>query len=456
MNATESSPELADALNRFRNLFDPEEINARQAHGANTVYTPWVVVWLLVYQRLQGNASLNEAVDEFLRIANPLPLKRPSVDSLPLNRRIDEDTLSANSGAYSRARTRLEAQVADDIADHVFDTLMKATPPSWQKRRVFMIDGTTSKLTPNAALPALYPPASNQHGLGVWPIVHWAVAHELSSGCAVRPETGAMYGPNAVGEVELAQRLLARIPEKSVLMADRNFGVLAMFYEATQAGHDVVTRLTEARFRSMVRQARRVGPGRWKLAWRPSRAERIKHPKWPADLQVAVTLHERPMTDGAGDEAKLWLVTTLASSGLDLADLYRQRLHVETDISDVKVALKMEELRGHSADMVRKELALGMVAYNLVVQTRRLAAQRIGLEPRRLSFKGVWSLVRTLLLSPNEWPLEKWAKTFDRVLRKAGQRKLPKRPGRKYRREVLPRGRKFPNRTDITKEPTPK
>ena len=73
-------------------------------------------------------------------------------------------------------------------------------------------------------LSALYPPASNQHGEGVWPIVHWAVAHEMASGCALRPEIGAMYGPHAVSEVELGRRLIARIPRKSVVMADCNFG----------------------------------------------------------------------------------------------------------------------------------------------------------------------------------------------------------------------------------------
>ena len=63
-------------------------------------------------------------------------------------------------------------------------------------------------------------------------IVHWVVAHELASGCAVRPETGPMYGPGAVGELALATRLLPRLPAHSVLLADRNFGVFAFAYAA--------------------------------------------------------------------------------------------------------------------------------------------------------------------------------------------------------------------------------
>jgi len=436
MDASLPSPELADALRRFQELFEPEAINARQAHGPATIYTPWVVVWLFVYQRIHGNATLQQAVAELFRLA----------DQLPENRRIQEETLSANTGAYSRARARLNARVADEIADHVFDTLMGATAPSWQDRRVFLVDGTTSKLRSSNQLRSQYPPASNQHGTGVWPIMYWVVAHELASGCAVRPEMGAMYGPNAISEVALAGRIIPRIPAKSVLMADRNFGVFAFYYAARQAGHDVVTRLTAVRFRSMVRSARPAGPGRWELRWRPTRADRLKHPEWPAAAGVSVTLHERTVVSPQGEEQTLWLVTTLAADGASLAELYRQRQNVETDIRDVKVALKMEELRGHSADVLAKELALGMVAYNLVVQVRRLAEQRIHLEPRRLSFTGVWSLVRTVLFSPNEWTLDQWVSKFEWVLRGASQRKLAHRPGRTYPREVLTRGRKFPER----------
>ena len=163
------------------------------------------------------------------------------------------------------------------------------------------------------------------------------------------------------------------------------------------------------------------------------------------------------MTNSKGVSQTLWLVTTLLSAdGESVAAVYRHRLDVESDIRDVKVALQMENLRGRSDAMIAKELAMGMVAYNLVVQVRRLAAQRIHVEPRRLSFTGVWSLVKTILLSPHDGTLEDYESKFDAVLRWAGQRKLPNRPGREYPRTVLPRGRKFPNRTQEAEVLMPK
>ena len=41
---TAPSGELASALQRFGQLFEPAAIDARQAHGPATIYTPAVVV----------------------------------------------------------------------------------------------------------------------------------------------------------------------------------------------------------------------------------------------------------------------------------------------------------------------------------------------------------------------------------------------------------------------------
>jgi hypothetical protein len=314
---------------------------------------------------------------------------------------------------------------------------------------VFLLDGTTSALASVPRLRQEFPPATNQHRRSPWPILHWAVAHELSSACALRPEIGAKYGPAAVSEVTLAIRLLARLPPHAVLMADRNFGLFAFLHAAHAAGHDVVTRLTEVRFRALVKHSRPREPGRWELRWKPSAAERRKHPELPADAVVNVELHQVEVITSEGKPLTLWLATTLTISGQKLAELYGLRFHVETDIRNVKVVLRMDELRGQSRAMLRKELALGTVAYNLVIQIRRLAAQQAGVPPRRLSFSGSWSLVKIILLDPLQWTAEAFLRNFRQVLRGCAQRKIPNRPGRQYPRQLLRRSQKYPYRARL-------
>jgi hypothetical protein len=425
--------EFARACEQFRSLLDRDNINALQPPGPAAIYTPYVVVWLLVYQRLNANASLRDAVAELLQ----------STSGLSQQRRVVEQTLSSNSGAYSRARSRLEPLVAEHVADYVYQTLIAATPPSWGDRRALILDGTTLTLAPTPELKEAFPPARNQHGASAWPVCLLVTAHELASGCAIRPEIGAMYGDDAVGELDLAERLLRRLPEKALLLADRNFGVFAFCRAAVAAGHDVVARLTESRFRSLQRKASARGPGTWTLNWKPTRYDRQSHPELPADASVSVRLHEVRVND----QLTLWLVTTLSDSGAALAELYRLRQDVETDIRDVKIALKLEEVRSKSAAMLSKELALSMVAYNLVVQVRRLAARKAGVQPRRLSFTGVWTLVKVILLAHQERTPQQWLAKFELVLRAATQQKLPNRPGRSYPRQVIPRRRKHPERS---------
>ena len=438
MSTPQSTPAAASPeWELFGALLPLEFLNELQPTPPQTAYTPWVVTWLLVYQRLHNNAALNDAVAYFiLRVP---PHARPDC------KRVQQRTLSPNSAAYSQARSNLSPDVLDRAVRTVFDSLVGAYPPSWNARRAFILDGTTLGLAPTDQLRQTFPPASNQNGSSHWPIMHMVVAHELASGLAAPPATGAMYGPDAVGEVGLAEQLLAELPPHSVLLADRNFGVFAFAHAATVAGHDVVVRLTEVRFRALLKNGARAGKGRWKLAWKPSPHDREAHPRLPADAMIGGWLHEvRVRAD-----LTLWLFGTLESTGAELAALYAQRSNVETDIRDLKATLELDGLRGRSASMVRKELLAAVVAYNVTNQVRRLAATRVGVEPRRLSFAGVWSLVRQF--AP-VWPADPIAgealqAAFDQLLRLCGQRRLPKRaPRRSYPREVIPRRRKFPER----------
>src|SRR5437870_9877214 len=99
----------AEERRLFGQLLCPEFLNALDPPEPSAVYTPYVVVWLLVYQRLHGNASLNDAVAELL---TNFPRH-----ALPDCKRTRDDRLSANTGAYSRARSRLPYDVAATASD---------------------------------------------------------------------------------------------------------------------------------------------------------------------------------------------------------------------------------------------------------------------------------------------------------------------------------------------------
>ena len=115
---------------------------------------------------------------------------------------------------------------------------------------------------------------------------------------------------------------------------------------------------------------------------------------------------------------------------------------MEHDIRDLKVSLSLENLRCRSVDMMKKELLTSVVAYNLVIQFRRQAAEVAKLAPRRLSFKEVWYTFRSFLLNQPPCSLSEWQTRYNDALQIAARGKLPNRPDPSYKRKAHPRRQK--------------
>ena len=93
----------------------------------------------------------------------------------------------------------------------------------------------------------------------------------------------------------------------------------------------------------------------------------------------------------------LIVVTTLLDAAVfskaDLTDLYHSRWHIELDLRSIKTAMGMDIVRGKTPDMVRKELWMCMLAYNLIRAVMSKAAKDHGVLPRTLSFTGALQAV---------------------------------------------------------------
>lgn len=422
--------EFDKAFEQIQELVDLSQADALFPTHPNAVYTTSVVLWMLVYQRMNPDASLEAAVKKLLD-------SKPEL--LPDNKRVSEGTLSLNTGAYSRARTRLPCSVAEWFASQVSQSMIEASPASFQNRRVFMIDGTTITLAAEPELQEQYPPASNQYGEGVWPVALLVVAHELASGAALVPEVGAMYGPEAVSETALIDNCLTQMPPDSIVMADAGYGIFSVAHKVQLADLSFLFRLSKQRFDRLRKTATLVDEGAnwktWSCQWQPSPSERKKHPDLPADAVLSVQLHEFETDEGK----PLYLVTSLDESVEMLSDLYARRVDVEVDIRNIKVVLDTENIRARSVEMFHKELLTSMVSYNLVVQFRRQAAELVKVPPRRMSFKRTWTTYRQFLLSSMYTTAADWRERYRFALGIAMQDKLPNRPGRKYPREAYRR-----------------
>src|SRR5438045_5861978 len=84
---------------------------------ARGIYSLAVVVWLMLWQRLDGRGTLATAVQQVVQGALG--------DLLPPEKRVREQRVSSNTGALSRAQKRLPLEVVEGACDQIFAHLMK-------------------------------------------------------------------------------------------------------------------------------------------------------------------------------------------------------------------------------------------------------------------------------------------------------------------------------------------
>jgi hypothetical protein len=208
-------------------------------------------------------------------------------------------------------------------------------------------------------------------------------------------------------------------------------------YRLLQISHarsvDLLVRLNTQIVQALARQAHlRLRPGDDVLIeWVPSPKTRVEPglPVAPLAGRLIYVRLERP----GFRPRDLYLFTTLTDDSLypvlELVQLYTRRWDVELDLRHVKTTLDMDRLTGKSVDMVRKELWAGLLAYNLVRGLMGRAAQRAGVLPWALSVARCWRrIVDTLRALPPHLTRETVAVILNRLLKRLGLCRLPKRP----------------------------
>lgn len=430
--------------------FLDQALSESGARRNNGLYTPLVVLWLLIWQRLQGGASMESAVIELIRGLPPTFWPRPC--KRIRDWREGNQIPSSNTAAYNQARQALPLSIVEKSSDRIFNQLIaRLAPPAEEgSPRAFILDGSSLRAPHTPELCEVYPPGSNQHGESHWPILRVVVAHDLYTGLAMRPEWGAMYGDEAVSEQALLERALDRLPAQAMVMGDANFGVFSVAFAAVQRGRPVLLRLTAERARRLAGETLRDGVDR-ALVWKPTPADRKSRPELPAEACVPGRLLVRRVQPDCGAPFLLALFTTvLSSSAEEVLRLYGQRWNIETDLRTLKSTLSLDQLTCSTPDMVAKEIEMGITTYNLVRALIGFASEQSGIPPRGYRFTKVRLILQAF--GPklaNASTLQEAQQIMAAIMKCVQQSKLPTRRRKRPTspRAVWKRGAYFPTRT---------
>jgi hypothetical protein len=249
---------------------------------------------------------------------------------------------------------------------------------------VLLADGTTTTLSDTEENQTAYPqPASQREGLG-FPIMRLVVLLCLASGALLDAAEGPCKGKGG-DEQTLLRSLLGNLQAGDVLLGDAYFPTYFLLCELARLGVDGVFEQYGARRRSTdFSTGERLGAKDHLIVW-----TKPKRPDWMSPQQYADvpdTLTVREFYAGG----KILVTTFLCPKDTPkrmLKALYRRRWNVELDVRNIKTTLGMEALRCRTPEMVRKELWVYLLAYNLIRLLMAQAAALADQVPRQLSFK---------------------------------------------------------------------
>jgi hypothetical protein len=400
-------PTLEELFPVFRSCFTRATIRQLLVQSAPTttfywrLFTPLIVLWCLIVQRLSADHT-GDALLSHLHSGAADALDPDDLHPQPLSQRLQSESTSA----YTQGRERMPRALLTAASRQVVQTVQAwladtPTPPRWKGHAVRLLDGTTFRLAPTPDLVTTYGQARNQHGDG-----YWVIVRSVASFCLFTQQCcGLAEDRPTVSESALTRAVLEADQPDTVFVGDCNFGVYRVAQVAQALRQHVVLRRQARQARALLRANGYRGPLASGLDW-PVR--------WACgkDTQVDPTLPCEPL-DGrlifvrlvkAGFRPiDLYLFTSLtdpqAYPVADLVALYGLRWQVEIDYRHIKTTLAMDEFTAQTPEMFRKELAAGLLTYNLICATLVQAAERAQLTPNRLSFQRALRRVRDALLT---------------------------------------------------------
>ena len=352
-------------------------------------FPPHVTLWTFLWQVLSANGSCREAVTRVraLRVAQ------------------GQVPPSPNTGSYCKARLRLPEAVVAWLAKAAGQRLSHQAPAEWRwkGRIVKVVDGTTVSMPDTPANQAAYPQQRQQQpGVG-FPIARLLGVFGLASGSLLHLTSGRYQGKET-GEPALFRQVIPTLAPGEVVLGDRCYSSYFMLAELQARGVAYVGRQHQRRPTDL-RRGTRLGREDHLVCWpkpvRPAWLDAASSAQMPAQLRVR-ELRVRVPCKGFRTTVLLVVTTLLTPKAYakdDLAELYRVRWHAELDLRILKTVLGMDVLRSKTPEMVRKELWMYMVVYNLIRTVMAQAAARAGLLPRTLSFTGALQAVNLVGLA---------------------------------------------------------
>src|SRR3989441_6681542 len=218
----------------------------------------------------------------------------------------------------------------------------------WQGWRLVALDGTQFSLINTPQVTATLEKARTRRGRAAFAKITTAVLLELG----LHNPLAAAVGRKGESEWALAQRLLAQLPKRALLLGDRLYGVVAFALAAHGACQRVGSHFVLRASRTVKPRVIKRLPDGSRLVGLPVRARRNPNRivEWLEVREIRVRVGrngQRP------HELRLWttLLDPRTAPALDLARVYASRWEHELYFRDIKRQLRRTRSEEHTSEL---------------------------------------------------------------------------------------------------------
>ena len=361
--------------------------------------------------------------------------------------------ISSSDSAYCQARSRLDPAWLESLGEESVQRLAQRKDKQWDwdGRRVLLVDGTSCQLPDTLKNQESYPQPSEQKAGCGHPVMQLVGLFDLANGALLKWEKSPLH----VSETGMfGNGIHGQLNPEDVIVADRAYGTYLNIALARSKGADAVFRLHQAR-KYKFPKGKDDMVIRWERPSMSSRPDYYMEEEWeglPESMEVRL-VKVKVRIKGLGPTEFILATTLMDASVEDLAMLYFRRWKIEVFFRDIKTTLGMELLKGKSPSIAEKEVAMHLLAYNLMRYLMQ-EASRLSEQPlEEMSFTGTrdstehW--VGAIVLASSQKARNM---AMDGLYRCIASDLLPIRPGRSEPRAVKRRPKGYQLLTRPRKE----
>ena len=412
------------SLSEILNSNEFQDIIADCREYRERVYTPTKTLFMFIKQVLNADKSCRRAVASAVGEQIIIGGKK----------------ISSNTGPYCKARQRLPEATVKTLMQQTGASSSNKSLKQWKifNREVKLLDGLVITMPDTKENQDEYPQHGAQKaGIG-FPMARLVAIMSLTVGTVLDYAIGAHKG-KGTGEHSLLRQIFSCINKDDIVLGDCYYPSFFLMADLKNSGADGIFHAHAHRnydFRSGERLGKYDHIANWVKPARPKWMSKKIYHSYPSTLRV----REFKVA------GKIYVTTLLSAKKYnkkELAGVYQLRWHVEINIKHIKTTMGMDMLSCKTPDMIRKEIGIHFLAYNIIRIMMAEACRKHDFMPNKISFKATVQLLGAMTPYSISNDVSKNQLMYARLLEEIVKHKVGNRPGRSEPRAVKRRPKPF-------------